>query len=136
MNASEPTTQSIPPLAGKTLYSPAVIAAYTALANIPVGCILYGLNLQARGSKSLGRLLVVVGAAGIIGLAVVVLFLPTSPRSMTCLGIFAAFCFYQFEKAPVAAALRDGASLARWWPPALYVIAGIALLFGMALVVP
>jgi hypothetical protein len=135
MSASEPSIEPTLPLTGKKVYSAAVIAAYTALANIPVGCILYGLNLQARGSRSLGRLIFVVGIAGAAGLALAVLFAPSSSRLLTFVSIFAAFCFYRFEKAPVASALRE-ASLARWWPPALWVAGAIGLLVGIAFLLP
>ena len=113
------------PLAGRRVYSAGVIAAYTALANMPVGCVLYGLNLQARGARLRGRLLIAVGIIGGMALVWISLFGHLSPfqsRMLIVLAIFSAFCFYRFEKEPVRAALRDGAALARWWPPALLLL--------------
>jgi len=40
---------------------------------------------------------------------------------MLIVALFAALFFYKIEKMPVRTALRDGATPARWWPPALFV---------------
>jgi hypothetical protein len=114
------------PLAGRRVYSAVVIAAYTALANMPVGCVLYGLNLQARGARLRGRLMIAVGIIG--GIAIVMASISDhigrfQSRMLFILAIFSAICFYRFERGPVRAALRDGAVLARWWPPALFLLA-------------
>jgi len=114
------------PLAGKKVYAAWVIAAYTVLANMPVGCVLYGLNLQARGSSVRGRLLIAIGIIGGIALFSVSLIGHLSPyqsRMLLALAIFSAVGFYRFEREPVRAALQDGAVLARWWPPALILAA-------------
>lgn len=123
------------PLAGKSVYSAGVIAVYTALTNIPVGCILLGLNLQARGSTGVGRLAIASGAAGAAGLCAIVLF-GTGSRSVGWIGVVAAVFIYRFEKAPVAAAIRGGATLARWWPPALWIAGGFVLLLAVASLLP
>lgn len=114
------------PLAGRRVYSAVVIAAYTALANMPAGCVLYGLNLQARGARLRGCLMIAVGIIGGMALFWLSLFDHLSPlqsRILFILAIFSAACFYKFEKEPVKAALRDGAVLAQWWPPALFLLA-------------
>ncbi len=123
-------------LAGKKLYSSRAIALYTTLANIPVGCVLYGLNLQARGSTLAGRAVVFVGIAGGIALSAVLLTERAGTRSLGVIGLFAAFCFYRFEREPVKAALQRGAELARWWPPALFVTGALVVLFIIACILP
>ncbi len=123
-------------MAGRKVYAAGVIAAYTFLANIAVGCVLYGLNLQARGSRGLGRFLVGLGIAGMIALMWAMWMGATPSRLVIFIGPFTAFCFYQFEKGPVKAALREGAELARWWPPALWLMMAVGALLGIRYLVP
>ena len=118
--SSQPTSL---PLAGRRVYAAGVIAAYTILANIPVGCVLYGLNLRSRGDRLRGCLMIAIGIIAGMALVSVSLFAHMTAfqsRMLLILAIFSGVCFYRFEREPVRAALRDGASLARWWPPALF----------------
>ena len=124
------------PLAGRKVYLASVIAAYTVLANISVGCVLYGMNLQARGSKLGGWILIACGV-----LSGIFLLLTSTVRHMPVVWIFflsvlAAFFFYWFEKEPVKAAIKNGATPARWWPPALIVAAIMILFAGVAHFIP
>jgi hypothetical protein len=85
--------------------------------------VLYGLNVQARGSKLRGRILIAAGIIGGIALVSASLFghsAPIQPHILLVLAILSAVCFYKFEKGPVRAAIQNGAALARWWPPALF----------------
>jgi hypothetical protein len=119
------------PLAGKRVYSAGVIAAYTALAKPPVGCVLYGFNLRARGANLPGRLMIAIGATAglaLFSLAVIRDVNPSQSRMYFLLNLFSAVCFYKFEKGPVRAALREGAKRARWWPPALFLVGALILL--------
>ena len=133
MSFSEnPSASNLLPLAGKKLYAAWVIAVYVVVVNVPLGCILYGLNHLARGSKLVGRLLLIIGIVGEIGLVWAVLIgRPPSPRPMYLINFLAAFCLYKFEKGPVKAAIQQGAGLARWWPPALFVLAASGILIGL-----
>jgi hypothetical protein len=127
---------ALPPMAGKKFYRAGVIAAYTALANMPVGCVLCGLNMRARGSVAIGRLFIALGLVSGAGLSWVFLFGPPASRSLTLLSLFTALCFYRFERGPVKIALQHGASLARWWPPALWLLGTLAVLFAIACILP
>jgi hypothetical protein len=114
------------PLTGKKLYSPWTVAAYTVLANIPVGCILYGLNLRARGSKRYGTISIIFGL--VTGIALLIAALCDLPIMRTTLiGIIAAASVLNFEKAAFNTALRHGATRARWWPPALILLGVLCL---------
>ena len=119
------------PLAGKKVYSAGLIAVYTILGNVAVGCVLYGCNLQARGSHLFGRVIVVLGIAGGLALLSAAMLGRGSAWSMGMLNLFTAFCLYKFERVPVQVARRNGATPARWWPPAIVAFA-IATLFLVA----
>ena len=109
-------------LAGRKVYSPSVIAAYTALGNLPMGLILYGLNIRARGRRSLGMSMVCFGAAG-LAILVVLSLKGSAPRvPLFAVAVFGAINVYQLEKRPFEQALAHGAVRARWWPPALMLL--------------
>ena len=134
-----PTQPRSLPLAGKRVYSAGAIATYTVLANLPVGCVLYGLNMQSRGARTSGRLLIAVGIVGGIALFSAAFFGYVGrfqSRLLTFLALFSAYSFYKFEKQPVRAALQNGAGLARWWLPALYLVGIYSIYFGIAYFIP
>jgi hypothetical protein len=77
-----------------------------------------------------------IGIVGEIGLFLAVLINRSpSARPMYLIGILAAICLYQFEKKPVKAALQQGATLARWWPPALFVLLANGVLLGLIVLI-
>jgi hypothetical protein len=109
------------------LYSPGTIAAYTIIANIPVGLILYGLNLRVRAQRGLGNLMLVF--AGLLSIATIALSMNALPTFYAALpGILAGLYLYGMEKSPFYRAIQEGAVRARWWPPALWVLAVMILL--------
>jgi len=124
---SEPITGATPLTPGRTLYAPGTIAAYTVLANIPVGLILYGLNLRARDQRRFGGLVLLLGGV-CFGLFIIVAMSVGLPRLMILIGALAAAHLYRLEKQPFNKAIQEGASRARWWPPALWLLAGITVL--------
>ena len=121
---------SVPSLSleGRKVYSPGTIAAYTALANLPMGLILYGLNLKARGQRRLGLSMALFGAAALV----LLVLLPVGeslPRGvMLAVGICGAVNVYKLEKRPFEISLREGATRARWWPPTLFILGGLLAL--------
>jgi hypothetical protein len=115
------------PLAGRKLYSPGVIAGYTALANLPMGCILYGLNLRQRGQRRLSLIMLWFGAISLV-LLIFMSFKGAVPPFAFVVGIVAAINVYKLEKRPFERALQRGAIRARWWPPALLLVAALGLL--------
>jgi len=121
-----------PPLAGRRLYSPGVIAAYTVLANLPTGCILYGLNLRARGERRFGLTVLLVGVLLACAEISLTAFGP-APSRVALIGIASAICLYRIESGPYEKALKMGALRARWWPPALVLLAVLACLFVVAI---
>jgi hypothetical protein len=111
---------------GRTLYAPGVIAAYTILANLPIGFILYGLNLRARGQRAWS--LVMLWLAGVsIALVVLLALTESLPPVTPLIGVVGAINVYQIEKRPFEQALRRGAQRARWWPPAVFLLAGLGV---------
>ncbi|MEO8586684.1 MAG: hypothetical protein ABI584_11025 [Acidobacteriota bacterium] len=123
------------PLAGRKLYSPAAIAGYTLVTNLPVGYILHGLNLRARGRKRLGVSWVLFGAASLA----FIYFMPPRFAALSYvvsgMGAFGAISLFQLESRPFALAVAQGAARARWWPPAIISAVAVALycLFGWLL---
>ena len=115
------------PLMGRKLYSPAVIAVYTIVANLPMGCILYGLNLRARGQRRLSRLAIWSGAIGLVFLMLLALG-GMAPPFAIAIGVCGAINVYKLESRPYERALRDGAIRARWWPPALWLLVIVGFL--------
>jgi hypothetical protein len=114
-------------LAGRKLYSPAVIAVYTIVANLPMGCILYGLNLRARGQRRLALLALWSGAIG-LGLLMLLALGGIALPFAIAIGVCGAINVYKLESRPFERALRDGAIRARWWPPALWLLVALGLL--------
>ena len=114
-------------LAGRKVYAPSVIAAYTALANLPMGLILYGLNIKARGRRGLGMSMVWFGAAGLAFLLLLSVKGSAPGFPLFVVGVFGAIGVYQLEKRPFELALSQGAARARWWPPALVFLLAIAV---------
>ena len=112
------------PLGGRRLYHPGHIAAYCIIANLPTGCILYGLNLRRRGERIAGSITLIVGtilAIGLVGLTII----DTVPYLIRLISILGAIGLYGIEKRPYANAIALGAVRARWWPPALFVVAAL-----------
>ena len=108
-----------PVLMGRRLYSPGTLAAFTAICSLPIGFVLYGLNVKARGRTGLGRAMVAFGV-----LLQVLVFLLASgdalPRgTLVACGLFGALNVYKLETRPYALAIANGAVKARWWPAAL-----------------
>ena len=127
MTEAQQQGASGPPLFGCRLYSPAAIAGYTLLTCLPVGYILHGLNLKARGLRALGWSWVGFGAASIA----FALFMPPrfAPAAfiISGTGTFGAISLFQLESAPFNRALALGAVRARPWPPALFLLAALLL---------
>ena len=117
------------PLAGQKLYSPAAIAAYILVTSLPVGYILHGLNLRARGHNRLGLSWVLFGAASLA-------FIYSMPPRFAALsyiafgsGTFGAISFFQLESRPFELARTQGAARARWWPPAVISAAAVVVYY-------
>jgi hypothetical protein len=132
-----PQDQPEESMVGRRLFSPGTIAAYTVVCNLPLGCILYGLNLRARHQTLIGA---VFFWLGIVSLVLILLreVLPTSvvpPSSGLPLGLhliiktLVAIAIYKLEKGPFERGLLRGAVRARWWAPALWGLAGLGLLY-------
>lgn len=117
-------------LRGKRLYSPGILAGYTILASFSLGFLLYGLNLRRRGLR-------IYGSAAI--LFAVLAALPRlsgasnhGPAGMQlALSLMCGLGIYKQEIGPYQAALSAGAIPAPWWPPALFLIVGVAALIGL-----
>ena len=109
-------------------YQPGVIAAYLALGGLPVGLYLYGLNILRRGQKWIGLLFCALSGVAFI----LVAFVAASGYKATgigALGIATAFCVYLMERNPYNLAIEKGATPAKWWPPLLWVIGIILIVF-------
>jgi len=124
----EPRIGDAKPVSATRLYSPGLIAAYTVLANIPCGLVLYGLNLRARGQHRFGTLLLLFG--GILSILTIALSMNDAmPRYGILIGPVTAAYIYQLEKRPFHKALSEGAVRARWWFPAVWLLGVMVLLF-------
>ena len=111
-----------PPLNGRRLYSPGTLAAFTALCSLPIGFVLYGLNVKARGNRGLGLSMVA------FGIILQLLFLGLASNgsmpygTLLACGLLGALNVYKLESRPYAFAVAQGAVKARWWPPALVLL--------------
>lgn len=120
-----PTSASPPTFAGVRLYSPRAIVAYAVIFNLPLAGFLVGLNVRARGSRTMG--FVIMAAASFAGLALAgAVASGLSPDGLMLFGIVGGLVGFQLERRPFAVALSQGATPARWWPPALIVTIGLA----------
>jgi len=119
------------PLAGRKLYSPAAIAGYTLLTSLPVGYILHGLNLRARGRKRLGVSWVLFGAASLAFIFSMPPRFAAPGYLVSGMGSFRAISLFQLESGPFTCAVAHGATRARWWPPAIIFLV-VAVLFYLA----
>ena len=106
-------------LAGTSLYSPGAVAAYSLLGGLPLGCVLYGLNVARRGSRIMGTALSLLGAASYLFMLVATALGGESLAIYSFLGIFGAIGFYKLESGSFRQALNRGAVKASWWPPLL-----------------
>jgi hypothetical protein len=124
---TEVSTANAPP----RLYSPAVLAAYAALTNLPIALFLLGANYRARGLRNLG-ISVQVFSVGALVLLGIMSLREATPRAFTYgLAVFGALGIYQTEAAPFHRALAAGAVRAKWWPPALIIVCAALVLLGM-----
>jgi len=100
-------------MTGRKLFSPGVIAAYTVLANLPLGCLLYGLNLRARGQRRFGNLMLWVGIVGFV----LLFFLAMNdalPGLSMLIGAAAAINVYKLEKNAFERDVKTGISPTPW----------------------
>ena len=114
-------------MTGKRLYSPGTIAVYLVLSGLPLGLLLYGLNIRRRGQTVMGTILCSLSAMALAAL----LFLVAAGQHVGSFGIaavFVAIAIMSVESSPYRAALERGATRAKWWPPAIGLI-GIVVLF-------
>jgi hypothetical protein len=108
-------------LNGKKLYAPGVIVAYTILANVPVGLVLYGINIINRGFKTYGKIVLWSGILSGIILAVIIVN-GNPPRMLMPIGLMCGITIYKYESGPYKKAIASGARKAKWWPPLLILL--------------
>jgi len=128
IDGTRPHGEAPGPMAGRRLHHPLVIAAYTLYANVPLGMILCGLNLRARGERGFAGIMLSLG--GVCAALLVVLTIQGAiPLHIGVLNGLVAAYFFIAERAPYERAIGQGASRARWWPPAIWVLAATLLLW-------
>src|SRR5262244_2723941 len=110
------------PMAGRRLYSPGTLAAYTVLTSLPVGLMLYGLNLRTRGQRRIGLAMIVTGAVGLALFMIRPSDVQIPLSVLVAFGVVGALSAYYLERRPFELAIRDGARVARWWPPAVLLL--------------
>jgi hypothetical protein len=120
-------------LSGVRLYPPGLIAAYTVLFNLPLGLILYGLNIMARGRRSYGK--IVVGSGVLTGIYLLLLMfrprIPERSRMLFVISLLCALSIFKLESGAYERAVATGASRAKWWPPLLIVVGIVAVILGI-----
>ncbi len=109
-------------------YKPGVIAVYLALGGLPVGLHLYGLNNIRRGQRWMGLSFCALSVVAFM----LVAFIAATGHKVTeigILGIVVALCVYLMERKPYQQAIERGATPAKWWPPLLWVVGIILIVF-------
>jgi hypothetical protein len=119
-------------LAGRKLYSPLTLLAFAVLANPLFASTLLALNLRRRGSRAAGSMLLVVSLLA-LALMVAYGFVATEPQDFRLLALAGGLFIFGAERHAFAAAVLAGASRARWWPPALVLVALVAAVVAVEL---
>ena len=70
---------------------------------------------------------------GIFSIGMIALALNNAPSDFALPGILVALYLYKMEDGPFNKAISNGAIRARWWPPALWVLAVMILLLVVGL---
>jgi hypothetical protein len=121
------TKISLNELNAKKLYPPGIIVAYTILANVPIGLILYGINIINRGFRTYGKIVLWSGIICGIVLSAMILF-GNPPRGLILIGVMCGITIYKCESGPYRKAIAAGAQKAKWWPPLLILMAMVMAL--------
>jgi hypothetical protein len=108
-------------LEGARLYKPGVLAAYIVLSGLPVGLLLYGMNLARRGQRSVGGMLWALSGI-LLALMLVVVAGGGRLSGQGVLSIPIAIWVYVTERKHYELALQRGARPAKWWPPLVLVL--------------
>jgi hypothetical protein len=119
----------------KKLYSPGIIVAYTILANLPIGLVLYGINIINRGFRTYGKIILWSGIICGIVLAAIILH-GDPPRILMLINVMCGITIYKYESGPYKKAIAAGALKARWWPPLLIVVAVTVAFYSYMLLFP
>ena len=99
------------------LYRPIIIAAYS-YAYLPMGLILYGINIFRRGHCWRGRLLISLsGLLFILSFIASNLLNPTQNRLYFFSSLLVAIHLYSLERPYFKRGIREGWQPARWWIP-------------------
>ena len=108
------------------LYSPAALALYAWLANLPMAIALLGINLRRRGRLLLGTVAIGVSVLSFLLYAAAFVISPGRPPDIRLFGYFGGLLIYGLERPAFVAAVARGAVKARWWPP-LLILLGVML---------
>jgi len=115
-------------LAGRLFYSPNVIAAYCVF-SLPLGLLLYGLNLTRGWNRVMGYALTGISAVAVDGLLLAsALGARISDISkLGALGLFVGIGVLNTEGGAYRRALSRGGATARWWTPLLWALGVIVV---------
>jgi len=105
-------------------YSPAQLVVFMVL-SLGIGIFLYGQNLRRRGLRARGVAVMVSGLAIYIAKIARIAMAAFGPEFLGVyfVAILCGIVIYRTEREPVRAAVSDGAVMARWWPPVVWVLA-------------
>ena len=114
----------------KRFYKPGVLAAYCILANIPLAIFLYGINVHRRGDERSGNIIKIFAAFAIVAMTIA---LPVGSKlsglRMMLPGIVIGMGIMQIERPKYERAISQGAMPEKWWPPLLFLIIDILVVF-------
>jgi hypothetical protein len=127
MGYEEAVSEENKELEGVRLYKPGAVAAYLALAGIPVGLFLYGVNILRRGQRWLGRGLCVLSGVAYVML-VTSAMVGGRVLGLGALGLPVAILVYKMERNPYRDAVQRGTTPAKWWPPLFWVLGIIVVI--------
>ncbi|MFH1700005.1 MAG: hypothetical protein ABIE07_05395 [Candidatus Zixiibacteriota bacterium] len=104
------------------LYNPMVILTYYVLGGLPLGSLLYGINLSRRGNRVMGNILTIL-----FGLTYILILILIAKRinviTLRLLSIFIGINVMKIEWNPYKEAIDKGAIPAKWWHPLLVAFA-------------
>lgn len=113
--------------AGKRFYSPSAIYCYCLLTLIPVGLLMFGINLYRAGRARMGAVMVAMAAVALVFAFIGAAATDGEGVSVRYpAGAIVALGLLRLQHPDYSRAIARGARPAAWWPPLVVIILLVA----------